>query len=677
MKNIINKAHYGLSLDLIKKLPDNSIHSVITSPPYWQLRDYGYPEQWGLEPTFEEYLEHLWSLMDEIWTVLRDDGTVWINLSDTYARGARSKDGVNNTIQSASKENHIEPSSKPNYKSLNKTLLMIPHRFAIGCLDRGWKVRNDIIWAIRNRKPESVKDRFSRKKEYIFLLTKQDKYYFDLDAVKDPLKTESIQRYMRGMSKKNKYADHDSTQTLNKPKKRITNQKERKAFEEKMKNAGKNPGDVVSFWEEYKDVNIFDYLSEAYDYFVNGDVWDITNKGTKYKHFACVDSETECLTISGWKKYSELLKDDLIASYDHSTKSMHYKPIRNIHIYNVVDENLLEISSNTLSMLVTKNHRQLVYNKKTNKTLYKEFHEINQYDKFATFEKWSSFSIPDNSPIELWELMGWISSDGHYTQRSIHITQSYTVNKSKCKRIEFLLDSLNFDYKIHKIKRIIKNKKYLYYDFSFKLKDSYQIFNHMPNKKPQWYFSLLSIDKIKAFVDGFIGGDGSIRKDDKRISISQKDKNVMDILQIMVNKLGYRSILSKKKNEDNYLMSLTKNKYVTARNTEGKGLKIKEKKYTGIVWCPETVDGNFLMRKDGKIVITGNSYPTQLLEKPIKAGSPEGGIILDPFCGISTTGIMAIENNRKFIGFDGSKEYVDVSNERLREVKQKIKQRLF
>jgi len=72
-------------LEGLKAIPDNSVNCVITSPPYWQLRDYGYPEQWGLEPTFNEYLEHLWSLMDEIHRILKPNGTVWINLGDTYS----------------------------------------------------------------------------------------------------------------------------------------------------------------------------------------------------------------------------------------------------------------------------------------------------------------------------------------------------------------------------------------------------------------------------------------------------------------------------------------------------------------------------------------------------------------------------------------------------------------
>ena len=167
-------------LDTLRKMPDKFLDSVITSPPYWQLRDYGYPEQWGLEPTFQEYLEHLWSLMDLIWWKLKDTGTVWINLGDSYA-GSGGSGGDYNSGGLREGQNRV----KPPKQNLSKCLLLLPHRFAIGCIERGWIVRNDIIWAKRNGMPESVTDRFSKKHEYMFFMVKQQKYYFDLEAVRE------------------------------------------------------------------------------------------------------------------------------------------------------------------------------------------------------------------------------------------------------------------------------------------------------------------------------------------------------------------------------------------------------------------------------------------------------------------------------------------------------------
>lgn len=160
----VNKIYNESCLDTLKRMPNDFLDCVITSPPYWQLRDYGYDGQWGLEPTYQEYLEHLWKMMDEIYRVLKPTGTCWINLGDTYEKST-------------------------------KCLLLIPHRFAIGCIDRGWIVRNDIVWAKRNGMPESCTDRFSKKHEFFFFMVKSEKYYFHLDAIRDSIKTVSIERY--------------------------------------------------------------------------------------------------------------------------------------------------------------------------------------------------------------------------------------------------------------------------------------------------------------------------------------------------------------------------------------------------------------------------------------------------------------------------------------------------
>lgn len=288
-EEIENRIYQESCLDTLRAMPDGVIDCVITSPPYWQLRDYGYDGQWGLEPTYQEYLEHLWSLMDALYSKLKDEGTVWINLGDTYARGSRGKDGTNHTVIKKSKEHHIEPLTKPDYGDLNKCLLMIPHRFAIGCIDNGWIVRNDIIWAKTNGMPESVTDRFSKKHEYMFFMVKNEKYYFDLDAIRDSYKQSSIERSKRGVSENNKWVngvDGKTPHNLSQPRANITTKipKEQadmfsiprarqyktkniagsmtkdgltrttaglslKSADDKINPFGKNPGDVSDFWD--------------------------------------------------------------------------------------------------------------------------------------------------------------------------------------------------------------------------------------------------------------------------------------------------------------------------------------------------------------------------------------------------------------------------------------------
>jgi DNA modification methylase len=229
-----NKIYNEPCLETLKKMPNEFIDCVITSPPYWQLRDYGYDGQWGLEPTFNIYLENLWSMMDEIHRVLKPSGTVWINLGDTYARGSRSKSSKDNQTLRTNKNSVIEPNSKPNYDGLDKCLLLIPHRFAIGCIDRGWILRNDIIWAKRNGMPESVTDRFSKKHEYFFFMVKQEKYFFDLDSVRDKHKDSSLARIEYGWK-----SEHDSIGKIDTD----------KMGDRFCNPLGKNPGDVSDFWD--------------------------------------------------------------------------------------------------------------------------------------------------------------------------------------------------------------------------------------------------------------------------------------------------------------------------------------------------------------------------------------------------------------------------------------------
>jgi DNA modification methylase len=227
----INKIYQEPCLNTVARMDDNSIDCVITSPPYWQLRDYGYDGQWGLEPTYQEYLENLWSLMDAIYPKLKDGGTVWVNLGDTYGTQSGGLRGIN-TFDPKNKNATINVIEQT--KSIHKCLLLIPHRFAIGCIDRGWIVRNDIIWAKRNGMPESVTDRFSKKHEYFFFMVKSEKYYFDLDAIRDSHKESSLKMIEYGWK-----SDHDSIGHIDVAKMgdRFCNPN------------GKNPGSVSDFWD--------------------------------------------------------------------------------------------------------------------------------------------------------------------------------------------------------------------------------------------------------------------------------------------------------------------------------------------------------------------------------------------------------------------------------------------
>ena len=166
---------------VLKTLPNSSIDCVVTSPPYWALRDYGVEGQLGLEPTFQEYLEKLWAIFDEVYRVLKPTGTCWVNLGDTYSQGKTftNRNGLSTSKVGSVKNNKKQMVFKSQNAIKQKSLCLIPQRFSIGMVDRGWILRNDIIWEKPNALPESVRDRFTKSHEYIFFFVKNKKYYFE------------------------------------------------------------------------------------------------------------------------------------------------------------------------------------------------------------------------------------------------------------------------------------------------------------------------------------------------------------------------------------------------------------------------------------------------------------------------------------------------------------------
>lgn len=183
----LNKIYIGHALEVLKNLPESSVNTCVTSPPYWGLRDYkttpatwqgGWVGELGAEPDFNQYINHLCDVFDEIKRVLKDDGTCWVNIGDTYR---------------------------------NKNLSLIPFRFVIEMQKRGWIVRNTIIWHKPNAVPASTKDRFTVDFEYLFFFSKNKKYYFEQQFEPfHPLTykrkfndmTETKAQYFQGLGKK-------------------------------------------------------------------------------------------------------------------------------------------------------------------------------------------------------------------------------------------------------------------------------------------------------------------------------------------------------------------------------------------------------------------------------------------------------------------------------------------
>lgn len=185
-------------------IASNTVQCVVTSPPYYGLRDYGIDGQIGLEQSPDKYVVNLVSVFREVWRVMRDDGTCWVNLGDSYAGGGRG--GNTDTITGIGKNASIIDRSKrkssrwgggniPACEGLKpKDLIGIPWRVAFALQADGWYLRSDIIWSKPNPMPESVTDRPTKSHEYLFLLTKSPRYYYDAEAIKEPCKWSSIER---------------------------------------------------------------------------------------------------------------------------------------------------------------------------------------------------------------------------------------------------------------------------------------------------------------------------------------------------------------------------------------------------------------------------------------------------------------------------------------------------
>lgn len=176
----LNKIHHLNVLDRPWDLLDESIDCSISSPPYWGLRDYGIEGQLGQEPTFKEYINNLCDVYDEVKRVLTKTGTCWVNLGDSY--GGTGSKGKWKDPKNPEGRNGQEVSLSKNAPA--KCLIQIPHRFAIEMCDRGWILRNTIIWHKPNAMPSSAKDRFTVDFEYLFFFVKNKKYYFEQQTEK-------------------------------------------------------------------------------------------------------------------------------------------------------------------------------------------------------------------------------------------------------------------------------------------------------------------------------------------------------------------------------------------------------------------------------------------------------------------------------------------------------------
>lgn len=214
--------YHGQSLDVTRTLADQSVNCVVTSPPYYGLRDYDEPGQYGLEATPAEYVENIRALFSEVRRVLADDGTLWLNLGDSYSGstgsgapssastlrgnghiggGPKQQQGAGRPSSHRAKAVTASPQRLDEGGLPAKNLLGMPWRVAFALQDDGWILRNAIVWNKSNAMPESVTDRLTNRHELVFMFSKSRRYWFDLDPIREPHVSEpgrEGENYMRG-----------------------------------------------------------------------------------------------------------------------------------------------------------------------------------------------------------------------------------------------------------------------------------------------------------------------------------------------------------------------------------------------------------------------------------------------------------------------------------------------
>jgi DNA modification methylase len=264
-------------LEGLKTLPDNFVDCCVTSPPYYGLRDYGHSNQIGLEKTPEEYIRKMTEVFSEVRRVLKSNGTLWLNIGDTY-NAYKANTGDTKYAGMSGRPIHKKGLTTKNLK--NKDLIGIPWMLAFALRADGWYLRQDIIWAKPNPMPESVTDRCTKSHEYIFLLSKSGKYFYDSYAIKTPMKGSSITRLSQDIENQ-AGSDRVPGKTNGTMKAVCANGITRdRLFDYNSKEKQLRPKTIRGGYNKESDVPLPEALANKRS------VWTVTTKPYKEAHFA-------------------------------------------------------------------------------------------------------------------------------------------------------------------------------------------------------------------------------------------------------------------------------------------------------------------------------------------------------------------------------------------------------
>lgn len=301
----------GKATDMSKWFPAKSVQCCVTSPPYWGLRDYGIEGQFGLEKTPEEYVGNLVNAFRSVWKTLKKDGTLWLNLGDSYVgstsqhKGSKSQGrnsviarGTYASVPTCGRKERVAGAIKCGLKP--KNLVGIPWRVAFALQADGWCLRQDIIWAKNNPMPESVKDRCTKSHEYIFLLSKSAKYFYNSNAIKE--RSVTNENRPSGIVRDRIY-DYDNKQKV------LRSQRDSFKRENSTRPIGLCPKSKLNSHRNERKEDTYDT-----DYRNKRSVWSINTKPYKEAHFATFPPELPRTCILAGSKEGDTVLDLFVGS---------------------------------------------------------------------------------------------------------------------------------------------------------------------------------------------------------------------------------------------------------------------------------------------------------------------------------------------------------------------------
>jgi hypothetical protein len=493
--------------------------------------------------------------------------------------------------------------------------------------------------------PESVKDRCTKAHEYVFLLSKSPRYYFDAEAIAEPVAQATIERL--GQVTLSKQAG--STRVPGKTNGNM------KAVPPRF--GGSKYGDNAAEEHRTKSGNTYDCTDGKRN---KRSVWTVATQPYKEAHFACVDAETEALTPSGWKRHNELTDGDLIAAYLPDADMLTWQSAT-FHRY-PFDGELVAIEKRDSSQRLTPNHRCLVKRRS------------GETDVVLAEDLNPSMSIPTAVPLRVNEaegpgeafaaLLGWYVTEGEKKRHNVvRINQSASANPEKVESIRALLEKVGATFTEMRRTRDWRGRESTEVVFSINGTVAKRLHEASPDKGIPWEWVNWPIGDVESFMNAVIDGDGH-RREDGRCCVVQKDRGFVDVLQAMALRLGWRGHITPRSN-GGFALYLTKNRWLTLRRTNGayQGA-IGREHYSGIVWCPSVPSTFWIARRSGRTFITGNTFPPKLISPMILAGCPVGGTVLDPFGGSGTTGEVAERYGRNSILIELNPAYIELQKQR-------------